>query len=401
MESRLDHIFSLGSTPPANAFVKPEDLGKPEFFFPLELLLCRLCGFVQLRDVVSPDLLFRDYPYVSSTSPAFVAHFEELAETVCRRFSFPEKPFLVDIGSNDGILLRPFQQKGWRVLGVDPAVKIAERAAENGIPTLPFFFNTKVARDIARERGQAHLITATSAFPHIDDLDEVISGVKILLADNGIFLIEAYALSDLVQKNLFDTIYHEHLSYFTASTFDTLFARLGMEVFDMEKTDTHGGSHRVFVQKRGGPHARASRVSEEIAREKELRLDHPETYRAYAASIEKNRIRLFALLSGFKKQGKRIAGYGAAAKSTTLLHSFGIGEETVDYIVDDSSWKQGLYTPGTHIRVVPASEIEQSPPDYILILAWNFAEPIMKKVAALPGARHVKFIIPVPTPSLV
>lgn len=397
----LDGALSLGSTPAANAFVKPEDLGKPEIFFPLELTLCRSCGFVQLRHVVSPEFLFRDYPYVSSTSSAFVAHFEDLADTISDRFSFQGKPFVVDIGSNDGILLRPFQKKGWRVLGVDPARAIAKRAAENGIPTLPVFFSREIARGILEEHGSAHLVTATSAFPHIDDLDEAVSGVKMLLADGGIFLIEAYALADLVQKNLFDTIYHEHLSYFTVRTLSALFDRLGMELFDLKKTDTHGGSLRAFVQKKGGPHEKNPRVDEEIAREEEMKLDRADTFRAFSSSIEKNRIRLEALLSDLKKQGARIFGYGAAAKSTTLLNCFGIGKETLDYIVDDSPWKQGLYTPGTQIPVVAPSELERNPPEYILILAWNFSQSIMKKVSALPGGRNAKFITPVPKPRIL
>src|SRR3989338_1772283 len=263
----LQEVLSLGSTPPANAFLKKEAIGKAEPFFPLTLDFCGNCGFVQLRDVVSSELLFRDYVYVSSTSPVFVTHFEELAETVKNRFSFPADSLIVDIGSNDGILLRPFKARGWKVLGIDPAVKIAKMAAKNGIETWPEFFNPKIAEKIVAKKGKDKIVSATSVFPHIDDLDNIVAGVKKLLAEDGFFLVEAYYLADLVEKNLFDTIYHEHLSYFTVKTMSELFKRLGMEIFNVEKTDSHGGSLREFAQRAGGPRPINSAVQKFINEE--------------------------------------------------------------------------------------------------------------------------------------
>ncbi len=396
----LKHILSLGSTPLANAFLKPEHKSEPEHSFPLGLVLCQSCGFAQLSHVVSPELLFRDYVYVSSTSPSFVAHFEELAAALTERFSFGRAPLVVDIGSNDGILLRPFKQRGWAVLGVDPAVKIAGQAAEQGIPTLPLFFTPELALDIRQNHGAASLVTATSVFPHIDDLDAVLEGVKKLLAPDGVFLVEAYSLKDLVEKNLFDTIYHEHLSYFTVSTLEKLFGRNGMEIFDVEKTDTHGGSLRVFTQKVGGPRTRTQRPDEFRKEEARCGLADPETYAAFAERIARNRVHLIELLASLKQQGKTIVGYGAPAKSSTLLNYFGIGPETLEYIVDDSAWKQGLLTPGSRIPVVDAGALERQKPDYVLILAWNFAEPIMKKLSRFRGAGS-RFIVPVPEPVVV
>ena len=390
----LQKVLSLGSTPPANAFVK--DLKQPEQFFPLELSFCNDCGFVQLTHVVSPELLFKDYVYVSSTSPVFVEHFRDLAAAVINRFKLPQNSLVVDVGSNDGVLLRPFKDKGMKVLGIDPAEKIAAMAAKGGIETLPVFFNPAVAKDIAKTRGKAKVVTATSVFSHVDDLDGFVTGVRELLAGDGVFVIEVYYLYELLEKNLFDTIYHEHLSYFTAATVSKLLKRLGMEVFDVEETDTRGGSLRVFAQKSGGTNKIEASVGKFTAMEAAKKLSDAATYVEFSKKIENNKQKLKELLHELKSKGKRIVGYGAPAKGNTLLNYFGIGPETLDYIVDDSPWKQGLYTPGTHIPVVSFDELQKRRPDYILILAWNFAESIMKKCAGFSS-----FIIPVPKPQIL
>ncbi len=392
----LKSVLSLGTTPLANAFVKKDDLGKQEHYFPLELAFCNDCGFVQLTHVVSPELLFKDYVYVSSTSPVFAAHFKELAEQATKRFRLQPGSLAVDIGSNDGILLRPFKELGMKVLGVDPAEKIAAIATKSGIETLPAFFNTQVAKEIAKKYGKANIITATSVFSHVDDLDSFVEGVKELLADDGTFMIEVYYLLEILEKNLFDTIYHEHLSYFTAKTISKLLQRLGMEAFDIYETGTHGGSLRVFAQKKGGPHQAQSSVKQLIANEDAKKLHEAQTFISFAAKIDDNKKKLRELLHELKSKGKRIAGYGAPAKGNTLLNYFQIGPETLSYIVDDSPWKQGLYTPGTHIPVVSFDELAKKKPDYILILAWNFAEPIIKKCAEFNN-----FIVPVPKPQII
>lgn len=390
----LRKVLSLGSTPPANAFVKSPD--QQEQFFPLGLSFCNDCSFVQLTHVVSPELLFRDYVYVSSTSPVFVEHFRDLAAAIIRHFKLLQNSLVVDIGSNDGVLLRPFKEKGMRVLGVDPAEKIAATATKSGIETLPVFFSPAAAKDIVKKYGKAKVITATSVFSHVDDIDGFVTGVTELLADDGIFVIEVYYLCELLEKNLFDTIYHEHLSYFTAATMSKLLQRLGMRVFGVEETDTHGGSLRVFAQKSGGPHKVEASVSKFVAMEAAKNLSAAATYVEFGKKIGNNKVKLRELLQELKSKGKSIVGYGAPAKGNTLLNYFQIGPGTLDYIVDDSPWKQGLYTPGTHIPVVAFGELARSKPDYVLILAWNFAEPIMKKCSGLAN-----FIIPVPTPQVV
>lgn len=400
LSADLKRVLTLGSTPPANAFLAKNELNKPELFFPLELYFCRDCGFVQLGEIVSPELLFRNYVYVSSTSPVFVEHFRDFSRRISEKFKFPANSLIMDIGSNDGIMLRPFKESGWRVLGIDPAVKIAETATKSGIETLPEFFTIKLAEKIKEKYGQARLITATSVFPHIDDLDEIAAGIKKLLLPDGVFIIEAYYLGDLVNKNLFDTIYHEHLSYFSASAAVKILKRLGMEVFDIEKTDTHGGSLRIFSQLTGGPRQTQPSVAGFIREEKKQALDNAQTYIGFSDKIESNKEKLTAMLKNLKNQGARLAGYGAPAKGNTLLNYFDIGPEILDYIVDDSPWKQGLYTPGTHIPVVNSEELAKNRPDYLLILAWNFAEPIMKKNAAFANTGG-KFIVPAPEPRII
>ncbi len=393
--SNLHKILSLGDQPPANAFLRKDELSKPELKFPLDLLFCASCSFVQIADVVSPEVLFKNYPYASSTSPTFVAHFKELAETVCKRLGLQQDSLIVDIGSNDGILLRPFKEKGMRVIGIDPAENIAEIARKNGVETITKFFSPGVAQEIASLKGKAQVITATSVFPHIDNLDNVAAGIRELLADDGVFIIEAYYLLDLLEKNLFDTIYHEHLSYFSVKTINDLLSRLSLRVFDVEKTDTHGGSIRVFAQKLEGKRPVQASVQEFIARELGKGLDSLKIYSEFATRIDENKQQLTKLLRGLKADGNRICGYGAAAKANTLLNYFGLGTDILEYIVDDSPLKQGLFAPGSGIPVVSSEELQKNPPDYILILAWNFANPIMRKM------QKYKFIIPVPRPQIV
>jgi hypothetical protein len=287
-----------------------------------------------------------------------------------------------------------------RVLGVDPAVKIAAEATKNGVPTRPEYFTPELARDIVAELGKAKMVSATSAFPHIDDLDAIAEGAKTLLDEDGIFLIEAYYLKSLLEKNLFDTVYHEHLSYFTVMTAQVLFARLGLEIFDVVLNDTHGGSLRMLVQKKGGPRKIEASVADFIESERAYGTDKKETFISFAERVKKNKDVLKKMLADLKAEGKMIAAYGAPAKGNTLLNYFDIGPDTLEYVVDDSPWKQGLYTPGMHIPVVGAEEISRRCPDYLLILAWNFAEPIMRKQSAFHDAGG-KFIVPAPEPVII
>lgn len=399
-ENVLKKVLTLGPTPPANAFLTEQQTHEGEKFYPLDIYYCTNCGFLQLGHVVSPHILFKDYVYVSSTSKVFIKHFEKFAEKVYKSLNLNAKSLVVDIGSNDGILLKPFKKLETKVLGIEPAGNVAKIARAEGIDTISEFFSEKLARLIVKKHGKADLATATNVFAHIDNLDEVINGLKILLKDNGVFIIEAPYLIDFFQKRYFDLIYHEHLSYWSVDALNTLFKRFDMIVFHVEKIPVHGGSIRVFVKKAEGKFPIDKSVEKFLKKEKAMKLKNIDTYLDYAQKVYKNKVKLLLMLEKIKSQGKTIAGYGAPAKGNTLLNFFSIGTETLDFVVDDSKFKQGLYTPGKHIPVVPTKELYEKKPDYVLILAWNFAESIMQIHEKYKNAGG-KFILPVPTPKII
>jgi SAM-dependent methyltransferase len=392
----LELVFRLAPTPPANAFLKSEEIRSGrEVKYPLDLFFCASCSHLQLLDVVDPEILFRDYVYVSGTSPVFVDHFRRYRDFLFERYSLKSGQLAFEIGSNDGTLLRFFAEKGMKVLGADPATKIAEGATASGIPTLPIFFEEGAAREIRETHGKASVILANNVFAHIDDLSAVTRGVELLLADDGIFAFEVSYLVDVVEKTLFDTIYHEHLSYHAVAPLLPFFERHGLELIDAVRVDSHGGSLRGIVQKKGGPWKRSAGVDELLRLEKVWNLQDPQAYRKFAMDIESLGRRLGERLRDLKSQGKSIAAFGAPAKATTLMHHFRLGAELVDFIVDDSPWKQGLFSPGTHIPVVPSEQMYRAHPDYMLVLAWNFADPIIKKHQKfLEQGGH--FIVPLP-----
>lgn len=395
----LEKVLTLGPTPLANAFLTKAQLDEPEYFYPLDIYFCNNCGFIQLGHVVSPEVLFGNYVYVSSTSKVFINHFKKMADDVFPRFSLSNKSLVIDIGSNDGILLKPFKNLGAKVLGIEPAVHIARIAEKEGIETIPEFFSVELAKRIVKQKGQADIVTATNVFAHIDDLDEVINGLKALLNEDGIFIMEAPYLIDFIKNRYFDLVYHEHLSYWSINSLIILFKRFNMIVFDVQKVPVHGGTICIYVKKAEGKHRVEKSVQDFLDQEKKMKLTKKKTYTDYANLVLSNKIKLVTLLADLKIKGKTIAAYGAPAKGNTLLNFFSIGTEILDFVVDDSPFKQGLYTPGKHIPVVSSKRLYESKPDYLLILAWNFADPIMKmhaKYKELGG----KFIIPVPNPKV-
>jgi SAM-dependent methyltransferase len=391
---RLTRVLALTPTPPANAFVEARALDLPQACFPLDVFFCEDCGHVQLLDVVNPRVLFENYVYVSGTSPVFVRHFEDYARAVLARFRVPAGSLVLDIGSNDGTLLGFFQQNGMKVLGIDPARAIAQAANARGIETWTDFFTPALAARIRAERDGCAVITANNVFAHADDLAGVAEGVRAALAPEGVFVFEVSYLVDVYEKTLFDTVYHEHLAYHSVAPLARFFAAHGLELFAAERVDSHGGSLRGFAQLQGGPRKTDGSVEALVALEKSLGLDSAETLAAFGRKIDAVRDSLRALLLGLKAQGKRIAGFGAPAKATTLMYHFGLGPEVIEFIVDDSPLKQGLYTPGLHVPVLAPEEIYRRRPDYLLILAWNFARPIMAKHARF--AEGGKFIVPLP-----
>jgi SAM-dependent methyltransferase len=391
----LSLVLSLTPTPPANAFVTVDALDTLQECFPLDLHLCGACGHLQLLHVLDPSLLFADYVYVSGTSPSFVAHFEEYAASIMETYQPPPGALVVDIGSNDGTLLRFFQQAGMAVQGVDPARDIAKAACEAGIETLNAFFDAALSAQISEDKGAAAVVTANNVFAHIDDLAGVVAGVRALLEENGVFVFEVSYLADVLEKTLFDTIYHEHLSYHAVAPLVSFFSHHGMELIAAERVDTHGGSLRGAAQLASGVREVATSVAACLEREERLGLGRAETFHDFAERIDALKISLHDLLSGLKAEGQSIAGYGAPAKATTLMYHFGLGPDIIDFIVDDSPLKQGLYSPGLHVPVLPSEAITEQELDYLLILAWNFAQPIMANNSAFHEAGG-RFIIPIP-----
>lgn len=394
----LVEVLSFGETPLANAYISSDDLGKPEILAPLVVNRCNACKLVQLRDVVDPEILFSNYLYVSGTSPIFVAHFANYAKTVVDKFSLSEDSLVVDIGSNDGVLLSHFKKEGAKVLGVDPAQNIAEEATSRGIPTIAKFFTPDIARDIATEHRKASIITANNVFAHTDDVVGFVESVKELLSPDGVFIFENQYLKDLVEQNLFDMMYHEHLCYYHLTPLVPFFRRLGLRIFDVEHVPTHGGSIRVYVGWEDGPHETSERVAH--IQSEETALNEVSTYHAFAKRIKTIGTKLHALLTDFRREGKRIVGYGAPAKATTLCYALDIDGEMLEYIVDDAPMKQGLYMPGTHIPIKPSDTLYTDKPDVCLILAWNFADSIVKNHARF-AQNGGAFIVPVPEPRIL
>lgn len=398
---RLERVVELTPTPPGNRVLTEDETRQPAPAYPLEVHFCTDCFHVQLGHVVDPSILYRNhYSYVSGTSPVFVAHFEDYARAMVGKLGLKKGDRVVDIGSNDGTCLRFFKQAGMEVLGIDPATEIAANATANGIETLPEFFDIGVADRLRAERGPARLVTSHNACAHIDDLGGVVRGVKQLLADDGVFVMEVGYFVDVYQHCWFDTIYHEHLDYHTVAPLMGFFERLGMQVFSVERIAPQGGSIRVMAQKAGGGRVVDDSPAKLTALEAEVGVQSVAGLKKFQTKLEAVKQQLRGLLSGLKNSGKTIAGFGAPTKSTTLMMHFGLGKEVVDFIVDDNPLKQGFYTPGTHVPIGPADWMYNRRPDYALILAWNFAEPIMKKHARYQeeGGR---FILPMPDPKIV
>ena len=392
----LRRVVSLKPTPPGNNFLESRELGSSEPSYPLDLYFCDTCHHVQLGHVVDPTILYQnDYTYVSATSSRFVAHLEAYAKEMVDRFQLTAASLVADIGSNDGTCLRFFRDAGVRVLGIDPATAIAQRATAGGIPTIGDFFSHQLAVRLREQHGPAAFITSHNACAHIDQLEDVMQGVQHWLADDGLFVLEVGYLLDVYLNTWFDTIYHEHVDYHSVAPFEHLFRRTGLEMFSVQRVSPQGGSIRIFAQRAGGPRRRDGSVAELIALEGQNGLDKAATFVDYGRRIDAIGVELRTLVRSLKAAGKSLAGYGAATKATTLLMHFGLGAAELDFIADDNPLKQGLFSPAAHIPVVAPSEIGRRRPDYLLILAWNFAKPIMeaqRDYAASGG----KFILPMP-----
>jgi SAM-dependent methyltransferase len=396
---RLEMAVPLRPTPIADAFVTAAEKEKPQPLYPLDLYFCSDCSHLQLLDVVDPELLFSNYLYVTETSPGLVEHFNRYCEDVCQRFPFSPGKLMVEMGSNAGVLLRYFQKKGFKVLGVDPAREIARQATENGLETLPTFFNFELAKKIRAERGAASLFAANNVFAHSDDLGGMAKGIAHLLADDGVFVFEVSYLVDVVEKMLFDTVYHEHLSFHSVKPLQKFLKRYGLELIDVQRIAPKGGSIRCFAQRAGGPRPVEPSVKEILDYEVSHGFDKAETFREYGAKIANRRDQVLAILKTFKDKGQLIMGFGAAPATTTLTYQFELNS-LLAAIVDDNPRKQGRFSPGDHIPILPASALAERKPACVVILAWIYADRIIAnnpQVAEWGG----QFLVPLPEPKLV
>ncbi len=396
----LKLFLSLGRTPLANSFLEEKQLEQPEEFYPLNVCFCESCGFVQLAEVVPPEKMFKNYIYVTSISTEAREHYKNLVNDAMEKFKLPKNSLVVEFASNDGTLLKNFKKFEIRVLGVEPAENIAPIAEASGIETINDFFNQKVAKNIVKSKGKASMIVGTNVFAHIDNLDEIMKSFQILLDDEGVIIIESPYLVDFFDKTEYDTIYHEHVSYLSLIPLVKFFGRYDFKIFNVKRDKIHGGSIRIFASRINSKFKETKNLSELLSLEKNLGLDTIKPYLDFALNVQKSRVKLLELLYKLKLDDKKIIGYGAAAKGNTLLNYCNIGADILDYIADKSPFKQGKYTPGTNIPVVHPDRILENRPDYMLILAWNFADEIMKEQHKFKE-RGGKFIIPIPEAKII
>lgn len=392
----LELVLPLKPSALADSYIPAEKLKEPQPRYSLETFLCRDCGHVQLLDVVNPEILFSHYLYTTSVSLGLVEHFRKYADAILAELSPLKDSLVIDIGSNEGVLLKFFRERGMRVLGVDAAKNIAELAkSKHGIETIAAFFNAELARKIRKEHGAATIVTANNVFAHADNLRDMLDGIRELLASDGVFVFEVIYLVDVIQKFTFDTIYHEHLCVHSVKPFQLFCDRHGMELFHVQRIPTKGGSIRGFVQLKNGPRKIQPSVAELIALETNLGFDRSPIFHEHFQKIEAIKKELGDLLRRLKKEGRKIAGYGASATVTTLLHHFEIGE-LFDFITDDDRSRHGLFSPGYHIPITSSDALYEKKPDYVVVLAWQYAEPIMKKHPAfLEKGGH--FVVPLPS----
>ena len=387
-------ILDLGLQPLANNLLTPADLAKPEPKFPLRLAVCKSCWLLQITDLVPPVELFSEYLYFSSFSDLMLRHAREAAEGYIVEFGLNSQSLVVEIASNDGYLLQNFVKANVPCLGIEPAANIAKVAREKGIETLEEFFGCGIATKLAGENRQADLILGNNVFAHAPDTNDFVAGLNKLLKPNGRIALEFPYGVEFIEHNEFDTIYHEHVFYFTLTALQPLFARHGLTIFRVERLLIHGGSLRLFAGHTGKHPVEAS-VTKLLAEEKQKGVDTLAGYEGFASQVHTVKQELVELLARLKKEGKRVAAYGASAKGSTLLNFFGVGAGDLDFVVDRSTYKQGRLTPGTHLPILPPEELLKRQPDYTLLLTWNFADEILAQQKAYRDAGG-KFIIPIP-----
>ncbi|MBM32203.1 MAG: SAM-dependent methyltransferase [Chloroflexi bacterium] len=391
--SKVEDILDLGTSPLANGLVNSKDLENVRSY-PLKLGRCTISGHVQLTTFIEPKEMFTDYLYISSVSSTLKTHLEKISDFISNYFKIGNEDLCIDIGSNDGTLLSGFLKKGKRVLGVDPATNLAKLAKEKGVNTIPAYFGLETASQILNSHGKAKIISLTNTFPHLQQLDDFIKGIDVLLKEDGVVFIETHYLADIYDQVAFDTIYHEHVSYWHLSPIKKMFENFGFEISYAERIPLHHGQLRILISRKG-VRTPDNSVNDLIKWEKDNKIGEKSTCQNFAKNsidIKKN---LNELLNKLKNEGKNIAGYGAPAKATTLLNFLGLNNQNVQYAIDRSPLKQGLFIPGTGIEIKSPEILENSQPDYLILFAWNFKEEILNQLFSYRN-NGGKFIIPLP-----
>jgi 2-polyprenyl-3-methyl-5-hydroxy-6-metoxy-1,4-benzoquinol methylase len=397
----LTNVFcDLGTSPLSNTYLKPEQLSEGEVFFPLRALVCSYCLLVQLQEYRSPENIFSDYAYFSSYSDSWLQHAREYADRMVSDFGYDQSSMVIEIGSNDGYLLRNFKDKGIPILGIEPAANVAKVAQQQGIPTLVRFFGKETATQLCREGKTADLLLGNNVLAHVPALNDFVAGLKILLKPNGLITMEFPHLLRLIVGRQFDTIYHEHFSYFSFLTVEKVLASHGLVIVDVQELTTHGGSLRIFAK-----HADAhNRLTPAIGRIRELELsaglDRLETYATFSETVKDVKQSLLSFLLEQKRAGKSVVGYGAPAKGNTLLNYCGIRSDLIEYTVDRSPHKQSTFLPGSRIPVFAPEKIRETRPDYVLILPWNLKEEIASQLSFVREWGG-QLLVPIPEVSLV
>lgn len=384
-EAPLKHTFcNLGKNPLSNSYLKKEELKNEERCYPLHTFVCEHCFLVQLEEFETPEQIFSEYAYFSSYSESWLKHAENYVNAMVDKFDFNDQNQVIEIASNDGYLLQYFHKKKIPVLGIEPAANVAKVAQQKGINTLVDFFGVKLAEKLKRDNVQADLLLGNNVLAHVPNLNDFVAGMKIILKPDGIITMEFPHLLRLIEDNQFDTIYHEHFSYFSFLTAEKVFAKHGLTLFDVEELPTHGGSLRIYATHQENPHILISQNVHNL-REKEIKfgLNNLQTYLTFEKKVIKTRENLVNFITKAKREGKKIVGYGAPAKGNTLLNYCGIGKEFLDYTVDRSPHKQNHFLPGTHIPIFSPETIHKTKPDYILILPWNLKDEIMKQMNSI------------------
>ena len=389
-------FVDLGLSPLCETYPKAADFHRGEVYYPLHVYVCENCFLVQLEEYESAENIFSDYAYFSSFSDSWLKHSENYCNKMASRFGLNQNSFVVEVASNDGYLLQYFVQQGIPVLGIEPAANVAKVAMEKSVPSLVRFFGTELAKELAADGRCADLVLGNNVLAQVPDLNDFVEGLKILLKPEGVLTLEFPHLLKLIELNEFDTIYHEHFSYFSMLTTVRIMEAHGLKVFDVEELKSHGGSLRVYAcRAECSKHPLQPAVEKVLADEEKAGLFSPEGYEGYALQVRETKMALVEFLLTAVKQGKSVAGYGAPGKSATLLHYCGIGKDLIEYTVDRSPYKQGRFLPGNHIPIFHPDRIRETRPDYVVILPWNLKDEIMEQLRFIRewGGR---FVVPIP-----